>query len=151
MPLLESSALCGPRVFAYALGIPIPEAQEACGWQSSKGTEPEGMVKGLRKYGYKAIFRQNCSLEELVEHLATHKHPLVILDYFDWHLAGADGHYILFYGLDQYGDVRGWNPDFNSEEWTLYRRYLENNWYDYRINPPHEIIRRGAILAHKGK
>ncbi len=149
MPLLESSALCGPKVVAHALGISIPDAQAACIWIAGKGTEPEGIVKGLKSYGWKAIFKENCTIEELVGYLATHKKSIAILDYFDWHLAGADGHYIQFYGLDDMGDLRAWNPDFETDEWTLSRRYFEHVWYDYRINPPHQIIRRGAIMAHQ--
>lgn len=150
MPLLDSPGLCGPKVIARILGVSVQEAQTLCGWKEGKGAEPENLVKGLRSSGYRAQWREFLSVEDLVRYIAEHDVPVIIVDYFDELNGGTEGHYAIFMGLDEYGDIKLWNPDNPECKWIILpRAVFELRWYDYRIFDPSIILRRGAIMAHK--
>jgi len=151
VPLSESTALCGPKVLAHALNITIPEAQALSKWQASKGTEPRDMVSALRKSGYKAVAREHCTVELLIEFKEAHSNPIIILDYWDDNFRSADGHYVIFLGLDKDGDIVVWNPDFDTESMTMIRGRFELNWFDYKIDDNGVIYKRMAIMAYKGE
>lgn len=149
MPLRESTALCGPKVLSHALDITIPEAQADSHWVASQGTDPGNMVKALRKHGYKVEMREHCTVGMLESFREKHDKSIVIIDYFDDLFGAADGHYVIFLGLDGHGDVKVWNPDSESDYMVLPRKKLEMNWYDYKINDNSTIYRGLAIFAHK--
>lgn len=149
MPLSESTALCGPKVLARALGISIPDAQSICNWRSSKGADPNDVGKGLRKHGYAVKVREHNTVEGIEEFRTTHPNTVIILCYWDDLFGSADGHYVIYYGLDAYGDLRVYNPDANSSEMVLPRSKFEANWFDYKIDDHSVIYRRLAILAYK--
>lgn len=154
MPLIGSSGNCGPACFCKALDWDLDKylntAKIQTGHRDGKGVDPEGLVKALRKEGWKARWSQNNTVENCLDFLE--EYPAkgkIFLDYFDWNFGAIDGHYVLFEGLDRYGNLKVWNPDIPEKEvFILPRSKFEQEWFDYTIDT-YDFLWRVAIFAHK--
>lgn len=151
MPHLDSPGLCGPKTISHILNISVQEAQTACKWREGKGSEPEQLVRALRKAGWQARYVPFQTIHALVYFLH-HERPngRVIVNYWDDMNGGTEGHYAEFLGLDEYGDVMLWNPDNpDKEHMILPREVFWMRFYDFRIDDVSSLLRGGAIYAYK--
>lgn len=149
MPLSDNVGLCAPNVLSRALDITVQESQSLCKWREGKGSDPYDVAKGLRKHGWNVKVREHCTVEHLEHFRASYANTIIIPCYRDDLFGFTDGHYVLYYGLDGYGDLRVYNSDAKCDEMILPRAKFEINWFDYKIDDHSVIYRRLAILAYK--
>ena len=141
--------MCFCKALGWDTAKYLNDAKSLMGHVDGKGVDPSGLVKAFRKQGYKATWHEHATLEECIDFLHGQKNAIVVLDYWDDNFGSCDGHYVLFRGLTQHGNLRIWNPDAPTiEEFVLYRSKFLNSWYDYTIDT-FRLLQRVAVFAHQ--
>lgn len=109
------------------------------GVDPAHGTEPQGIVRGARKHGLTASFKENVSWKELQDALA--RRETVILDIqagpndvaastVPWSLRWEDGHYVVLVGLDE-SYAYFMDPTVGTGYTFIPRTELDERWHDY--------------------
>jgi len=98
-PFRETPGLCGPASLKIVMdyyGVSVSEAEiaKASGATKEKGVSMAGLIKAAKHFGFKALIKENSSLDDLSYFVK--KEVPVIVDWF----AEDDGHYSVVADLD---------------------------------------------------
>lgn len=98
-PFRETPGLCGPASLKIVMdyyGVSVSEAEIAriAGATQEKGVSIAGLIKAAKHFGFKALVKENSSLDDLSRYIK--KEVPVIVDWF----SEDDGHYSVAAGLD---------------------------------------------------
>lgn len=98
-PFRETPGLCGPASLKIVMdyyGVSVSEAEIAkeAGATQEKGVSIAGLIKAAKHFGFKALIKENSSLDDLNYYVK--KEVPVIVDWF----SEDDGHYSVVADLD---------------------------------------------------
>ena len=147
VPILRqsNSYSCGATVLLSALYYwRVYDGHESSlfseiGTDPQKGTEPQGIVRGAKKHGLEAFFKENVSLEELRGALG--RGETVILDIqawsdevrlstVPWSRRWEDGHYVVLVGMDE-ANAYFMDPSVGTGYTFIPFSELLERWHDY--------------------
>ncbi len=131
----QSNGLCGPASFSSLLafyGVRMSERELAslCGSSKEYGTEPEALVTGLKKLGFKVEAHERGTWPEL-KTLVTHGTPVLINWWSDYEKP-ADGHYSLVYKVTD-KNIFLMDPELGGYRRMSKERFMRQ-WYDYYLS-----------------
>lgn len=145
-PFRQTAGLCGPAslkmVFDY-YGVSVPEAQiaKAAGATRKKGVTPKGLVRAARKFGFRAVFKENGTFFD-IRRFIRQGIPVIV----DW-FSEDEGHYSVVVGIDAKNIILI-DPELGGRRKMPLKKFLRV-WFDFPgdyIKNPKEIVLR-AILA----
>lgn len=140
-PYRQSPGLCGAASLKMVLdyyGVPVTEAEIAqiADATPENGTSATGLVKAAEHFGFKAVVKKNCSLDDLRRYV--NKKIPVIVAWFE----EDDGHYSVVVDIDEKNIVLA---DPSLDEPLIYgntrkmscKKFL-GIWFDYLGDRPEE-------------
>jgi len=100
-PFRQSAGMCGAASLKMVLdyyGVLVPEREIAkiANATKEKGTSPAGLVKAAEHFGFKAMVKENCSLDDLRRYVD--KKIPVIVNWFENH---DGGHYSVVVDINK--------------------------------------------------
>jgi len=146
-PFRQTSGFCGPAslkmVFDY-YGVSVPEAQiaKAAGATRKKGVTPKGLVKAAEKFGFKAFFKEKCSLGDIGRFVK--RGVPVIVDWF----SEDEGHYSVVTGIDGKNIIL-MDPELKGERKIPLKKFFRI-WFDFSgdyIKDCKEMVLRAILVV----
>jgi predicted double-glycine peptidase len=149
-PFKQKYGLCGPASLKMVLsfyGLKLTENKLAkltkCNPQ--KGIEARSMVKAAKSLGFKAFFKDNCTLDDLKKYVLNKKIP-VIVNWFDTN----DGHYSAVVDIDE-ENIKLQDPGLGRLR-ALRTDNFYRVWFDFPgdfIKTKDDLILRRMIVIYQ--
>ncbi|MEX2010386.1 MAG: cysteine peptidase family C39 domain-containing protein [Parcubacteria group bacterium] len=140
MPILlkkirQSESFCGPASLVslldyYGVRISEKELGRLCGTTISKGTEPEDLIRVLKKLGFKVFSKEQGTWSEIRE-IVSRGTPVLVNWWSDYELP-SDGHYSLVYRMTD-KSIYLMDPELGGYR-RMQRAKFMRQWYDFYAN-----------------
>ncbi|MBI1984710.1 MAG: C39 family peptidase [Candidatus Wildermuthbacteria bacterium] len=140
-PFRESPGMCGPASLKIVLdyyGIHASEKElaKSSGATRDRGINAEGLMKAAKRFGFKAVVKENSSFEDIEKWVKKGVPPIV-----DWFTAGRaeyaesdvpDGHYSVVCGIDS-AYIYLQDPELERIR-KIERKDFKRVWFDFKGN-----------------
>ena len=149
-PYRQKPELCGPASLKMVLdffGIKKEEEELAkmSGYESSKGTKAEEIIKAAKELGFKAFHKDFSEIKDLREYTINKKIPVIV----DW-FSTDDGHYSVVVGIDD-KNIYMQDPELGNLR-TIDVETFKRVWFDFEGNfleSKNQIIIRRMIVVYR--
>lgn len=149
IPYKDTSGYCGPASLKMVLkkyGIDKSEEHLArlSGATKRYGVDDDGMLKAVKKLGFKAIAKEYSTLDEIKSYLK--KDIPVIVGWFSVN----EGHYSVVVGLDA-KNIKIADPEFGKVR-EMSRKDFEKVWFSYdgyKMDPSKVNVREIIVIFPK--
>lgn len=149
-PFKQSKGYCGPvslKILLSHYGINKSESHLAklTNTSRSKGCYASGLVKAGKKLGFKAYYKDNCSISDLKK-LTKQNIPVIV----DWFSPEEGGHYSVVVGFEK-NKIILVDPHFGKKRKIKIDKFL-SRWFDFENDPPKgksDLILRRIVVIYK--
>ena len=121
-----------------------------------EGTSPQNIVKTAKKIGFKALYRENLTIQDLKNSLAN-KIPVIVdiqawygSEVKDWKKIWNSGHYVVAIAVDSQ-NIYFMDPSFPSYYGFIPHQEFLDRWHDFDTIKGKKVVNQNAGIFIWGK